>query len=1469
MLSNLNSYQLNQGGKKYILTTSLIINSIRVTCRDANGQIYNRDFTIEDLKTLNTIFDMVKTPLQALEYIDKALKVQEVGVEQQNGIIKIIFFIKMNGINNKVEIPLGKVGPEFLSSVQKLLKNGEFITLPFHPKKLLGEINSIKQSSNLNNLGPITFDKNDNKLLVELKSGSNAQIDTTQLLGQQSTTSNINEYVSSIPTTGITTTSEHKYIPTTQVSTAKLNEYNIPTTQTTISNINGSVPTNQATTTTTTQLLTNYIPSSSETQLSSNFAPAISTTKTPITNAPTFGSFSQPPQVQTQTRIKSYDNAGDNATQLSFQELTPNNISQLIPETTTSAAIDSTTTNLGGFVDTQTPITQYPTYDATTTTQQVSNLPKSTVTSTTQRKAYTLPTTTIPNITTESPFPKTTLPRIQQSHTNANAFDINKLLKNEPIYSQNVPYGQTHTSRAKSYDSKTYNITPTVRPSAPKTSYGQLATGYGLLSPQKTSNIQRGYLSPKAQRINIPIEKGFDFSTNVTSGVPQYQTKTTHITQTSELPQYQTVSNLPGTVQTLQVPTTSQDFDYEQFISKSQAAQTQNENQFPGTIQTLQIPTTTQEYLNKSQAVQTQKDTTQISKPIQTLQVPTTSQEFDYQQFINKSQAAQTQNENQFPGTVQTLQIPTTSQDFDYQQLINKSQAAQTQKGTTQVSRPIQTSQIPTTSQDFDYQQLINKSQAAQTQKGTAQVSRPIQTSQIPTTSQGFDYQQYLNKSQAAQTQNENQFPGTIQTLQAPTTSQDFDYQQFINKSQAAQTQNDTTQVSKPIQTSQIPTTSQDFDYQQLINKSQAAQTQKDTTQVSRPIQTSQIPTTSQGFDYQQFINKSQAAQTQNDAQVSRPIQTLNSLQQPKINELYKYQNVPRIPQNVENVQYTQETSSYSQVPQMPISHQISQIPNANINIPSQRKLIIPIESTAPDYKSPITLSLPRTHEEQENIREEPMEYNQEEYQQEPEPKYELNPVPSLPQISPLDLNRAQFVKSTQTINDLLNRGSQANLDDADNYDQFRTTSRTRRTQNQIFSNPPPQVIPQPQIMSPLQQSIVPNYNDDRIKKLLDDTDSLKNKHHFLKDKLNELTGKINSYKNKIKAIEDEKKLSEVNALKAENEAIKQQISQLSKMKDSSAEVQMFRDQLKELDPLRQKAYELELLKGRLDEINDLREKVNELSGVKDQLGEIENLKLQISQISDMEEQLGELSTLRIQAADAENLRRKIEQMETEKVQYEEEIKSLRNTQRLSDLRNTGVLSNMSNILSPGMESKHLLFEEKQQNQYIKGDIIHNMNELEMITRKINKSNGKITLNLLYKATADSDKASAFHERCDDANSTLVLIETDKGKRFGGFTTCNWRGECIEKKDEEAFVFSLDKMMVYENIPGEDAIGCYPKFGPIFLGCQIRIYDNAFSRGGTTFEKGLNYNTEEDYELTGGDRTFGVKEIEVYEVIAQ
>ena len=214
-----------------------------------------------------------------------------------------------------------------------------------------------------------------------------------------------------------------------------------------------------------------------------------------------------------------------------------------------------------------------------------------------------------------------------------------------------------------------------------------------------------------------------------------------------------------------------------------------------------------------------------------------------------------------------------------------------------------------------------------------------------------------------------------------------------------------------------------------------------------------------------------------------------------------------------------------------------------------------------------------------------------------------------------------------------------------------------------------------------------------------------------------------------------------------------------------------------------------------------------------------------------------------------EILKGKIQELEKLISQYQQEIRNLKG--------NTGVKQESSE-----QEKEQQSIGEKIHQITVKGEIIHNSEELELIVKKISKINKKITLNLLYKATV-------FHEKCDEAQCSLVLIETDKGKRFGGFTTSSWSGECIEKRDEDSFIFSLNKMKIYENIPGELAIGCYPNYGPIFLGCQIRIYDNVFSKGGTTFEKGLNFNTQEDYELTDGERTFNVKEIEVYEVIIQ
>ena len=309
---------------------------------------------------------------------------------------------------------------------------------------------------------------------------------------------------------------------------------------------------------------------------------------------------------------------------------------------------------------------------------------------------------------------------------------------------------------------------------------------------------------------------------------------------------------------------------------------------------------------------------------------------------------------------------------------------------------------------------------------------------------------------------------------------------------------------------------------------------------------------------------------------------------------------------------------------------------------------------------------------------------------------------------------------------------------------------------------------------------------------------------------------------------------NEILNLKAENEQFKKKLNELDRYKSEAAEARILKEQLKQLSPLIDQKAEIDSLKAQLAELNELKMKVKEL----------ENLRIQIDQINSQKKK--KFKSLK-----------KVVKSSKKEIEPNTKISSVKESKE----KNTIIKSNIN--------KKNISFEEKIEKAFVNGDIIHNVEELEMLVRKMNKSSQKMTINLIYKATADSDKAEEFHKKCDKSKSTLILIETNKGKRFGGYTSVTWEGNCIEKLDEDAFIFSLDKKKIYENIHGEKAIGCYPKYGPVFLGCQIRIYDNAFQRGGTTFEKELHYNTKEDYELTDGDREFKVKEIEVYEIIAE
>ena len=213
-------------------------------------------------------------------------------------------------------------------------------------------------------------------------------------------------------------------------------------------------------------------------------------------------------------------------------------------------------------------------------------------------------------------------------------------------------------------------------------------------------------------------------------------------------------------------------------------------------------------------------------------------------------------------------------------------------------------------------------------------------------------------------------------------------------------------------------------------------------------------------------------------------------------------------------------------------------------------------------------------------------------------------------------------------------------------------------------------------------------------------------------------------------------------------------------------------------------------------------------------------------------------------------------------------------------IENNNLKENINSI----MEWKNKLAQELNQlnekiNIYefklfkIDSNILKDQKEYGFIIERIKKvkssSDFNISLSLLYRATRDGDEASDFHSRCDKSKSTLVIVKTKKGLRFGGFTTETWAGDDIDKMDDNAFCFSLDKMKIYNVVKGKKAIFASTYSGPAFENCIFQIKDNCFEEGGECSDNMNNNfnNQEKQFEINDGNENFKVAEVEVFGVI--
>ena len=173
-------------------------------------------------------------------------------------------------------------------------------------------------------------------------------------------------------------------------------------------------------------------------------------------------------------------------------------------------------------------------------------------------------------------------------------------------------------------------------------------------------------------------------------------------------------------------------------------------------------------------------------------------------------------------------------------------------------------------------------------------------------------------------------------------------------------------------------------------------------------------------------------------------------------------------------------------------------------------------------------------------------------------------------------------------------------------------------------------------------------------------------------------------------------------------------------------------------------------------------------------------------------------------------------------------------------------------------------------------NIIKERREIDVVIDKIrfiySKTNKDfLNIKLRYSASKDGDSAEIFHSLCDGLAPIVALIKTTKGIKFGGYTEVPFEFSKKRKgnKDDNAFIFSINKGKTYDVEKGTNATCSYRNYGPVFYGyeyCNIYLYGDFFSDEGNVAKKGDRYNTTEDFELNNGEQKFMVRELEVYQV---
>jgi len=102
---------------------------------------------------------------------------------------------------------------------------------------------------------------------------------------------------------------------------------------------------------------------------------------------------------------------------------------------------------------------------------------------------------------------------------------------------------------------------------------------------------------------------------------------------------------------------------------------------------------------------------------------------------------------------------------------------------------------------------------------------------------------------------------------------------------------------------------------------------------------------------------------------------------------------------------------------------------------------------------------------------------------------------------------------------------------------------------------------------------------------------------------------------------------------------------------------------------------------------------------------------------------------------------------------------------------------------------------------------------------------------LIYRGSKDGWGYADFHRCCDNKGATVTLFKTDKGRRFGGFSSVSWDKSKAFKQDTKSFLFSLDLELYFPIADPSKSIACSSNLGHAFgiSGADLSAFDAPFN----------------------------------------